>query len=88
MLLWYKTTDIYIYNNLDKQQFEEQGNNSIATGQDLVAYSESELNICLINIYLDVSKISNESLNNLLPDVVFPSLSTLTNSAKQSFTDR
>jgi len=71
---------------IDKQ-FEEQGNNSITSGQDLVAYSESELNICLINIYLDVSKISNESLNNLLLDVVFPSLSTLTNSAKQSFTD-
>ena len=75
-----------LYNFLDKQ-FEEQGN-SITSDQDQVAFSESELNQCLINVYLDFSKISNDSLNNLLPDVVFPSLSTLTNSAKQSFTDR
>ena len=84
VVLWYCIKLKYIF--LDKQS-ENQGN-SITPDQDQVQFSESELNQCLINIYLDFSKISNESLNNLLQHVVFPSLSTLTNSAKQSFTDR
>ena len=47
-------------------------------------YSEVEIDQCLIWVYLDVFKFTNESLN--LEDLVFPSL-LIGNVAKQYFID-
>lgn len=54
--------------------------------EEFRTFSEEELSLCLIYVYLDVAKMAHESLPSILSDLVWPNL-TLEPNSRQYFID-